>query len=180
MPLSQEQRKYTYEDWLSWPEDMRAELVDGEIYMMAPPSRRHQKISGNIFAALHHFLRDKPCEVCAGPFGVRLNEEEDTVFEPDVTVICDKSKMDDNGCTGAPDLIVEVLSPSSTRHDRITKLNKYREAGVREYWVVDSADNNVQAMVFETGAVIGYTDADIAPVAVLPGCEINLQEVFAE
>jgi Uma2 family endonuclease len=182
MPLPRENEKYTYEDWLSWDEDVRAELVDGEVYMMAPPSRRHQKIAGEIFGQLWAFLKGKPCEVYAGPFGVHLNEEEDTVFEPDVVVVCDKSKLDDKGCTGAPDLIVEVLSPSTGRMDKLLKLNKYQQAGVREYWIVDPQDLTVSANILEDGRyfITAYDEADVMPVAVLPGCEINLQEVFAE
>ncbi len=183
MPLPKENKKYTYADYCTWDEGGRWELIDGVPYAMAPaPGFTHQNISGNIFAALHVFLRGKACRVFHAPFDVRLNadDEDDIVVQPDILVVCEKSKLSEKGCKGAPDLVIEIMSPSTARHNRITKLNKYRDAGVREYWLVDSTDHNVQVMVFETGAVQGYTDADTVPVTVLPGCEVNLQDVFSE
>jgi Uma2 family endonuclease len=182
MPLQQENRTYTYEDWLSWDEDVRAELVDGNLYMMAPPSRRHQAVIMEISRQLANFLRGKPCKVFPAPFGVHLNEEEDTVFEPDIVVVCDKSKLDEKGCKGAPDFIIEILSPSSARMDRLLKYNKYQLSGVREYWIVDPETTSVQVSILENGRYYTtvYGEDGVAPVAVLPGCEIVLKDVFAE
>jgi Uma2 family endonuclease len=182
MALPQENARYTYEDWLAWDEDPRFELIDGEPCMMAPPSRRHQQISFEIGRQLGNFLKGKPCQAYSAPFGVRLSKTEDTVLEPDITVVCDPSKLDDRGCSGAPDLIVEVLSPSSARHDRMVKFNKYQGAGVREYWIVDPETKTVQVCILR-GSYYGvtmYADTDTAPVGVLPGCGISLPDVFEE
>jgi Uma2 family endonuclease len=195
MPLPQENRKYTYADYLAWPEDERIEIIEGVPYytyggpvfeggpvMQAAPAMAHQEASIELLRQLLSFLKDKPCKVFHAPFAVRLNADkgDDTALEPDIVVVCDKSKLDSRGCNGAPDLVMEIMSPSTARKDRILKLNKYQQAGVREYWIVDPETKTVQAMVFETGDIKGYTDTDIAPVAVLPGCEITLQDVFAE
>ncbi|MDR1931698.1 MAG: Uma2 family endonuclease, partial [Spirochaetales bacterium] len=125
MPAAQEKEEshYTYADYLEWGEDVRAEIIDGEVFMMSPPLRAHQGILGNLFFKLAAFLEGKPCEVYPAPFGVRLfpknDFSDDTVLEPDIVVVCDLSKLDDRGCNGAPDLIIEILSPSNARHDRI-------------------------------------------------------------
>jgi Uma2 family endonuclease len=183
MSLPQQNKPYTYEDWLSWDEDVRAEIIDGELYMMAPPTLIHQKVSGEIFGQLWSYLKDKPCEVFSSPVGVRLFELEDTVLEPDIIVVCDRSKLDGKVCNGAPDLVVEVLSPSTARHDRWLKYNLYRDAGVREYWIVDPDTKTVSANALSgDGEYIAraYGDTDEAPVSVLSGCVINLKDVFAE
>ena len=128
MPLAKEQLRYTYADFLEWDEGERYEIIDGEAYMMATPSRLHQEISGDFYYALRSFLKDKPCKVYAAPFAVRLfpseDRSDDTVVEPDITVVCDPSRLDDRGCNGAPDFIIEIVSPSTARYDRIVKFNK--------------------------------------------------------
>ena len=113
---------------------------------------------------------------------MRLNESEDTVFEPDIVVVCDKTKLDDDICHGAPDLIVEILSPSTERTDRVIKFRKYQEAGVREYWILDPKLNSLQTNVLSNGSYITtmYVQNETAPVSVLEGCKINLAEVFKE
>ncbi|MDR1211598.1 MAG: Uma2 family endonuclease, partial [Spirochaetaceae bacterium] len=132
MPLAKEKPYYTYADFLEWDEGERYEIIDGEAYMMATPSRMHQKVSMALSTTLYTYLEGKPCEVYAAPFSVRLfpaeDNSDDTVVEPDITVVCDTSKLDDRGCNGAPDFIVEIASPSNSRYDRIVKFNKYREA----------------------------------------------------
>jgi Uma2 family endonuclease len=186
MPLAKEEPYYTYADYLGWDEGVRCEVIDGEILMVAPPSRMHQGISGELFVKIKNFLEGKPCKVYSAPFSVRLNPQEDnrddTVLEPDITVICDSSKLDARGCNGAPDLIIEILSPSTARHDRIVKFRKYQEAGVREYWIVDPDTKSVQVFILEDRRYIAssYDDTDTAPITVLPGCEIKLGDVFAE
>lgn len=188
MALPQKKPRYTYADYLAWDENERIELIDGEPVMMAPPLRIHQKISGEIFAQIHNYLEGKKCEVYSAPFGVRLFEEEGdapenvlTVVEPDITVICDPKKLDKYGCKGAPDMIVEILSPSTASYDMIVKLNQYLKAGVTEFWIVDPAVQRVQVFlldngVYQTSAV--YTASDIAKVNVLDGCFIELSRVF--
>jgi len=180
--IPQEKEYYTYEQWLSWDEDVRAELYEGLLIMMAPPSQQHQEVSIELASQLHAFLKGKPCKVFHAPFGVRLSESEDTVFEPDIVVVCDKSKLDGKICQGAPDLIIEILSPSTERMDRVYKYRKYQEAGVREYWIMDPILKVLQAGVLKDGAYIVkiYEPEDIAPVTVLEGCLINLKDVFAE
>ena len=129
-------------------------------------------------------MHGKPCKLYAAPFDVRLNgagDEDDTVVQPDIVVVCDKSKLDDKGCNGAPDMVIEILSPSSTRHDMFIKFIRYQKAGVREYWVVDPDVKKVIAYILENGRYCGsvYADTESAPVHVLEGCVINLPDVFA-
>jgi Uma2 family endonuclease len=184
MPLLKKEEYYTYADYLQWDGPERYELIDGEAYMMAPPSRPHQKISGELFGTIWEFLKGKPCEVYAAPFAVRLNpaedQSDDTVVEPDIVVVCDPSKLDDRGCNGAPDLVVEILSPSNSRYDRIVKFQKYREAGVREYWIADPEEKSLVVYVLKNGEYVTsvYEDTDTVRVAVLPGCAIDLKGVF--
>ena len=189
MALPAEKDRYTFADVQMWDDGERAELIGGEIYLMAPaPAREHQKVSGELFAQLHAYLKGKRCEVYAAPFDVRLFEQDgdtpedvDTVVEPDISVVCDPSKLDDIGCKGAPDLVMEILSPSTTRHDKFTKFNLYQRAGVREYWIVDPTDKTVQVFVLEDGH---YTAMDFGAVGdtvrvnVLEDCVIDLSEVF--
>jgi Uma2 family endonuclease len=184
MPLLKEQEHYTYADYLSWDGKERYEIIDGEVYMMAPPSRLHQEISRELTGAFWEFLKGKPCKVYTAPFAVRLypaaDQNDDTVVEPDIVVICDSSKLDDRGCNGPPDLIVEILSPSTGRYDRIAKFQKYREAGVREYWIVDPEEKILNAYILKNGvyAAFVYGETESVPVTVLPGCEIDLAVVF--
>ncbi|MCI9455431.1 MAG: Uma2 family endonuclease [Oscillospiraceae bacterium] len=188
MSMSQD-KLYTLADILEWDEGERAEVIDGSLYMMATPSRIHQKISGELFGQLREYLRGKQCEVYAAPFAVRLFEgAEDspenvyTMVEPDISVICSPEKLDDMGCKGAPDLIIEILSPSTRRHDRLTKFNLYQRAGVREYWIVDPSDRSVQSFLLENNAYIARDFAvndDKITVNVLQDCVIDLAPVFA-
>jgi Uma2 family endonuclease len=179
---AREYKRYTVDEFMSWDESIRAELYDGELRMMANPTTRHQRVLNRINVQLSLFLRGKPCEVFPAPYGVRLSDREDTVFEPDIIVVCDKTKLDRMMCNGAPDLVVEILSPSSVRYDKIRKYDKYREAGVREYWIVDPDKNTLQANILLDGRYKAkmYSETDIAPVSVLEGCTVNLAEVFAE
>ncbi|MCL1820283.1 MAG: Uma2 family endonuclease [Oscillospiraceae bacterium] len=183
MEALRKDQRYTYMDYCSWDNDVRYELIDGKPYAMAPPLRRHQSISMDLSRQIANFLHGKTCEVYSAPFAVRLNanEGDDTVVEPDITVICDHSKLDDRGCKGVPDLIIEILSPSSSRYDKIIKFNKYREAGVREYWIVDPDDKSVQVCVLKDNEYMirGYIETDNVAIGVLDGCTINLSDVFS-
>jgi Uma2 family endonuclease len=173
---------YTVEEYLTWDEDVRAELYEGTLIMLAQPTRRHQGVLVELVTQLHAFLKGKPCKVYPAPFGVRLSEKEDTIFEPDIVVVCDESKLGDRICVGAPDLVIEILSPSTARMDRILKFRKYREAGVREYWIVDPELNCVQVGILKNGEYImyEYEDDESIRVSVLEGCTVNLVDVFAE
>ena len=186
LPLKKE--SYMFADCLTWPENERIELIDGEAVMMSPPSTVHQKISGELFRQLANFLEGKKCEVFSAPFGVRLFEKDgdspenvDTMVEPDISVICDRDKLDRHGCKGAPDLIVEILSPSTQRRDRLIKLELYQRAGVREYWLVSPEEQTVQVLLFTNGLLLPrelYKKGDVAKVNVLEGCFLELEKVF--
>lgn len=190
MALPAENKRYTFANVLTWDEDDRIEIINGEPFMMAPPSRVHQEISFEIGRQLGNYLEGKRCRVYPAPFGVRLFEKEgdgpddvDTMVEPDLSVICDHSKLDDHGCKGAPDLVIEILSPSTRRHDRLTKFNLYQRAGVREYWIVDPEDRSIQVFVLEDGRYsvkdFGTTE-DHLRVNILEDCTIDLSKVFSE
>jgi Uma2 family endonuclease len=214
MASALEIENYTYADFLEWKESTLAELLDGEIVMMAPPATIHQLVSGEFFSQLKNFLKGKRCKVFAAPFGVRLfprkDRSDNTVFLPDIVVVCDPEKLDDKGCNGAPDLVIEILSPSTAKYDwragceprrynkfplqrkslqldcedfhKITKFRKYQTAGVKEYWIVDPDLKNVQVCILENGRymVTMYDDTEKAPIGVLQGCEIDLPAVFEE
>lgn len=183
------EKYYTFADCLLWGEDIRAEIIYGDLYMMSPPLRIHQYISGELFKQIAVFLDDKPCQVYHAPFGVRLFEKNgdtpddiDTIVEPDITVVCDSKKLDKYGCKGAPDMVIEILSPSTARHDRWTKLKLYQRAKIREYWIVDPQNSTVEVYLPDKdGRLIVsavYTPKDIAKVTVLSDCEIDLTKVF--
>lgn len=137
MPLPKS-NTYTIDDIYALPEGQRAELIDGQIYDMAPPSPMHQELVMELSATLRDYIKKNggPCKVYPAPFAVFLNEDDRNYVEPDISVICDSSKVDNRGYQGAPDFIIEIVSPSSQRMDYLTKLFKYRTAGVREYWIV--------------------------------------------
>ena len=214
LPQLKEDARYTYADLLEWDEDVRAELHDGELVMMSPPVTRHQRVLTELIFQIRTYLEGKSCLVFAAPFGVRLfpkkDKSDDTVFEPDIVVICDEEKLDERGCNGPPDLVIEITSPSTAKYDRIYKLRKYQKAGVREYWIVDPETKSVQVCTLENGRYVTsvYDETDKIPVFVLgpaaearegrgargepspqngsvavpppAGCEVDLAGVFAE
>lgn len=144
MPFPIEKQVYTYADYLSWEEGDRLELIEGTPVMMVPPSTAHQAILMEISRQIANYLEGKACKVFPAPFAVRLFSDKDTpdgdvntVVEPDITIVCDLDKLDKRGCNGAPDAVIEILSPSIAKYDRFTKLHLYRKAGVKEYWIVD-------------------------------------------
>ena len=190
MALPAEKARYTFADVLAWGESERAEIIDGEPVMMAPPSSRHQEICFEIGRQLGNFLEGKRCRVYPAPFGVRLLEKDgerpedvDTMVEPDISVVCDRSKIDRHGCKGAPDMVVEILSPSTQRHDRLVKLGLYQRAGEREYWIVSPEEQTVQVFLQRDGSLQlheVYDRQGVAKVNVLDGCFIELSKVFSE
>ena len=190
MVIPAKKSRYTFADVLAWDEKERIEIINGKAVLMALPPVEHQRVSREIFRQLANFLEGKKCEVFAAPFGVRLfekdgaaPEEVDTMVEPDISVVCDKNKLDKHGCKGAPDLVIEILSPSTQRHDRLVKLKLYQRAGVREYWIVDPANKAVQVFLQDSGGLQPhevYSRGDAAKVNVLEGCFIELVKVFSE
>lgn len=180
MALAQE-RIYTTEDIYNLPEGQRAELIDGRLYMMAPPNTRHQRIVGNLYAAIHRYIKAKgdSCEVFPAPFAVFLNKDSRNYLEPDITVICDKDKLDDVGCNGAPDWIIEVVSPSDPQRDYDIKLFKYRTAGVREYWIINPRTCTVNVYDFEHGAGTNqYFFDDEIPVCIYGDLSIRISDLL--
>ena len=178
MSLPQE-RIYTTADIYDLPEGQRAELIDGQIYFMAPPSRRHQKISMELSATIRDYIRSHngSCEVYSAPFAVFLSEDDRNYVEPDISVICDPNKLTDRGCTGAPDWIIEIVSPSSRRMDYFVKLFKYRSSGVREYWIVDPDKKQIIAYDFINDDMNQYTFADSVKVGIYEDLVIDFAEI---
>lgn len=191
MALPAEKAVYTFADCLTRGEEERIEIINGEAFLMAAPTRIHQKITMELSRQLANYLEGKKWEVYPAPFGVRLFERDgdrpedvDTMVEPDISVVCDRNKLDQYGCKGAPDLVIEVLSPTTQRHDQLVKLNLYQRAGVREYWIADPENRTVRVMVQNGDGLFRihevYQREDIAKVNVLDGCFIELCKVFSE
>lgn len=178
MPLPQE-RTYTIEDIYDLPEGQRAELIDGQIYYMAPPSRIHQRITGTLYRKIADYIDAKGgfCEPYIAPFAVYLDEKSDTYVEPDISVICDKDKLDDKGCKGAPDWIIEVVSPSSRRMDYTLKLFKYRSSGVREYWIVDPEKKRITVYDLFNNDMNEYTFSDSVQVVIYKDLSIDFSQL---
>lgn len=153
MPLLKNET-YTTDYIYALPDGQRAELIDGVVYNMAPPSFIHQKLVSKLSQSITNYIDSKKgnCEVIPAPFAVFLNADDKTYVEPDISVICDKNKLNDKGCNGAPDFIIEIVSPSSRRMDYNTKNGKYAEAGVREYWIVDPAKERTTIYRYEEDA----------------------------
>ena len=178
-----EEKKFTYRDYIKWGDDIRYEIIDGIAYAMAAPSQAHQETSRELLTQLAVYLKGKPCKAFHAPFDVRLNYDtyDDIVVQPDILVVCDESKLDGQSVTGAPEFIIEILSPKNTRYDTEIKFRKYQQAGVKEYWIVDPIARDVDVYILR-GGVYGkgtvYRDGDIIPVNILPGCRIDLSDIF--
>ena len=170
MALAQE-KLYTIDDIYALPDGERAELIDGELYMMTPPGTTHQRIASFLHWAIRNYIQEQngDCEIFPAPFAVFLNNDEHTYVEPDISVICDKSKLDEKGCNGAPDWVIEIVSPSSKRMDYFIKLSKYQNAGVREYWIIDPDKNNVFVYDFENEDLNAYGFEEEIPVNIYDG-----------
>jgi Uma2 family endonuclease len=182
-------RKYfTYADYKGWElaRGERYELIYGEAYAMAAPGAYHQSILAELITQCMLYFRGKPCKVYPAPYDVRLfyeeDESDDTVVQPDLSVVCDEKKRGKEGCHGAPDLVLEILSPSNTAIEMERKFDLYREAGVREYWIVDPEHKSVHSHVFREGQIItrAFGREGKAPVDIFGGLEIELAPVFAE
>lgn len=182
--------RFTYADYLTWPDGERWELIEGVAYDMTPaPSTLHQRVSGELFALLHAAVKGGPCEVFAAPFDVRLAQEAPqndaaitTVVQPDISVVCDPVKLDSRGCLAAPDLVIEILSPHTAYKDQAEKLALYEKHGVREYWIVNPHRGSVLAYRQDAsggyGKAVEYKAPEEVRAAALPGVVIPLAEVF--
>ena len=179
MALAKEQF-HTVDDIYDLPEGNRAELIDGQIYMMAPPTRQHQDISGGLYTEIRNYITQKAgaCKVYAAPFAVFLNDDDRNYVEPDISVVCDPGKLTDSGCSGAPDWIIEIVSPSSRRMDYYVKLFKYRSAGVKEYWIVDPATKNVRVYDFVGGDTSDHPFSEPIKVGIYPDLLISLSDLL--
>lgn len=186
MPLPLETH-YTYKDYLSWVTEERYELFDGVAVLQARPSLLHQTVSGNIFFALRSFLDGKPCrafqeiEVLLPSTANQKADDVNTVYIPDITVVCDADKLHPQYCLGAPDVVFEILSPSTARADRIVKLNAYQRAGVREYWLVSPLEETVQIFTLEAGTFHAsdiFTPGMTATSCALSGFSLDVSKIF--
>lgn len=171
---------YSIEDIYNLPEGVRAELIDGQIYYMAPPSRIHQKINVELTTVINNYIKLKggKCEVYPAPFGVYLDGTENNYLEPDISVICDPNKLNEKGCNGAPDWIIEITSPSNPTHDYIRKLNLYLLSGVKEYWIINPQSQSITVYNFETGVMAQpYTFNDKVKVNIYDDFEIDFNKL---
>ena len=168
---------YTIEDIYALPDGERAELIDGKIYYMAPPNTRHQMLVSDLHYQIKDYIRQNngACKVIPAPFAVLLSGNDKNYVEPDISVICDNSKITDKGCNGAPDWVIEIVSPSSKPMDYFTKLFKYRTAGVREYWIVDPIRQRVTVYFFEKELVEEYSFCADIPVGIYDGFNIKVE-----
>lgn len=184
-------QSYTYADYLRWTIEERFELIKGKVFRMSPaPTAMHQRVSLRVSSELYHYLEGKNCEVFSAPFDVRLirkskrDEDITTVVQPDLCVICDSSKVDERGCLGAPDIVVEILSPGNNRKELKNKYEVYEESGVKEYWIIHPQEKTFMKYVlndhgtYEPSRLL--TMGDKVTTGILPGFELDLDEVFAD
>ncbi len=171
--------KKAIDDIYALPDGQRAELIDGQMYMMAPPTRRHQQILGALYRKVADYIDKKSssCEVDIAPFAVFLNEDDKNYVEPDISVICDKNKLDDRGCNGSPDWIIEIVSASSKRMDYMIKLFKYRTAGVKKYWIVDPLKDRITIYYFPNDFMEEYSFHDKVKVNIYDDLEIDFGKI---
>lgn len=177
MEAKQQEKIYTIEDIYALPEGKRAELIDGQIYYMSAPGLTHQRILGRLYQMIADYVNghDGKCEVLPAPFAVFLKEDDINYLEPDISVICETSKLDENGCHGAPDWVIEIVSPSSRSRDYIRKMLKYGTAGVREYWIVDPEKQTVTVYNFEKDLMEQYSFQEDIPVGIYEDFTIKVE-----
>ncbi|MCC5932449.1 MAG: Uma2 family endonuclease [Cyclobacteriaceae bacterium] len=179
---------YNYADYLSWQIEEMVELIKGKVFKQAAAPRRwHQEVSGKLFAELYNYLKGNPCKVYSAPFDVRLpvkskkHEDIDTVVQPDICVVCDHDKLDELGCVGAPDLIIEILSPGNNSKELHNKYEVYEESGVKEYWVIHPNECTLMIYTLVEGKYKAsklYTIGDVVHSQALEGFKLDLDEVF--
>ena len=177
MNVARKEEIYTMKDIYALPDGERAELIDGSIYYMAPPSTKHQRMLNYINTEINLYIREHhgECEVFPAPFAVFLDGNDKNYVEPDISVICDGDKITDKGCNGAPDWVIEIVSPSSRKMDYFKKLFKYRTSGVREYWVVDEEKEIVTVYNFELDNMEEYSFGEDVSVGIYEGFSIKVQ-----
>ncbi len=183
-----EKMHYTFADLLEMTDVEHCEVIHGELLALAAPMRIHQDVSRELFVQIANYLDGKKCKVYSAPFAVRLFEQHDekpedvdTVVEPDIVVVCDPDKLDQYGCKGAPDFIIEILSQSTQKRDMLVKLRLYQSAGVKEYWIVSPSAESIQVYLLHEGKLViheVYEKQDTAHVSVLDDCSIDLRKVF--
>ena len=188
-------KRYTYADYLNWQLEEMVELIKGKVFKMSPaPGRRHQAISSRLHISIGHYLIGQKCEIYSAPFDVRLplpsdgkkNGHIDTVVQPDLCIICDPAKLDERGCLGAPDWIIEILSKSTAQKDLKDKFELYQSAGVREYWIVHPAEGSVLPYFLNEEGKYAlprpnpFVEGEQVPVYVFEDLEVDLGEVFRE
>lgn len=182
---------YTYADYLKWKFEERLELFRGKIYKLSAPNTKNQEISGTIFSEIFSYLKGKKCKVFSAPFDVRLpvkHKEKDnevkTVVQPDICIICEESKLDERGCCGAPDLVIEILSPGNSRKEVRLKYELYEEAGVKEYWIVQPAEENISIFILNEEGKFDvarmYTGGDDIKSIAIPGLTIKVNDIFSK
>ena len=182
---------YTYADYVTWKFEETVELIKGKIFRMAAPRRKHQAVSREICNIVYRYFEDKTCEFYNAPFDVRLydtrksvkaNRPIYSVIQPDVCVVCDLNKLDDKGCIGAPDLIVEILSPGNSKKEMVNKHNLYEENGVREYWIISPDSELLTQFVLQKNGKYGspkyFFSDDLMPSAIFPDLIIDLSKVL--
>lgn len=181
MDAIKKEKVYTIDDIYALPDGERAELIDGQIYSMAPPGTRHQRLLNFISTEINMYIRGKNgiCEVIPAPFAVFLNKNGESYVEPDISVICEKDKIDEKGCHGAPDWIIEIVSPGSKLMDYYTKLFQYRTAGVREYWIVDPMKQRITVYNFEFDGMEEYSFSSKIKAGIYGDFEIDFSNVSA-
>lgn len=182
--------RYSYADYLSWEIEEMVELIKGKVFRAAAAPRRvHQEVFGRVFTKLHNYLVGHPCRVYGAPFDVRLpvksrkHEDIDTVVQPDICVVCDRDKLDELGCVGAPDLIVEILSPGNNRKELQNKYEVYEESGVKEYWIIHPNEQTLLLYFLEQGKYVPsrlFTVGDVVVSRAVGGFELSLTEVFED
>lgn len=190
MSLSKEKEKYTFADYVKFPDSERWEIIDGISYMQSAPTWQHQSISRELMLQFGEYLRNNQCQVFAAPFDLRLPEIEEkdieeevtNVYQPDLLVVCDNSRLRGTGYYGVPSLIIEILSPSTVRIDRLLKFNIYEKVGVKEYWIVEPDTKLVNVFVLEDNKRYGrielYTETDKVTVSIFPDLVVDLSKVF--
>lgn len=180
-PALAQERFYTEEDYYSLPENVRSELIDGQFYDMSAPSRIHQEILMFLSKKIANYIdsHSGSCKVYPAPFAVKLFQDNKTIVEPDISVICDQNKLTEKGCSGAPDWIIEIISPGNPSHDYVRKLNLYADAGVDEYWIVDplTKDVYVYSLREQNFRAVAYTFQDSVPSGIFDGFSINFTEL---
>lgn len=190
MPIAQvnQNKRYTYKDYITWSEEERWELIEGTPYMQAAPSWQHQAIVGNIITQFNNYLQGKQCLAFPAPFdlclpdGVEKDEDVSTVLQPDIVIVCDKNRLNKTGYFGVPSLVVEVVSPSTSKLDRVFKFNKYEKAGIKEYWIAEPEGKVVSVFTLQDNNRYGrpetYTEEDNIKVSIFSDLLVDLAPVF--